>query len=249
VGEGIRFRSDIGVEVVAENTCGSDRTIACAAWAEHPDRLAPGRSDTPPGWRKVGEACMRFKHNSPFEQGQMCVYAEMPGVAWWQLTRQRFMSLDTEDFSFNLESGRYKHLDPEFYLPPPERPCREPDGFRPMRPELAPDANAQQATRFSLRKVSEYAWEHYESLIEHGVAREVARTVLPNWALYCDGWVTGKVLTWLQFFSKRNRTPDTTTPTFPQWEIEEFCRKCEVLFKERWPATYLAFVENGREAP
>lgn len=245
----IKFRSDIGVELIPDNCCGSDRIIAAAAWAEHPSKLSASRDDTPSGHARVINSCVKLGHNSPTEQGQMCVYAEMPGVAWWQLTRQRFMSLDTEDFSFDLESGRYKRLEPEFYVPPEDRPTREPDGFKAMRPELLSDVNTQQAVHYAVRVVSHHAWEHYSELLAAGVAREVARCVLPNWALYCDGWVTGKVLTWLQFFSKRNRTPDTAVPTFPAWEIEEFCRKCEALFAARWPETYRSFIANGRKAP
>lgn len=238
----IKFRSDIMVSINEEATVGTDAGMVRAARA-----IPPGSQiDNAP--RTLG-ACLSLKHNTPFEHGLMSVYAEAPGVVWWQLTRQRFMSLDSEDFAFNLESGRYKVLEPEFYLPPECRPCREPAGFKPMHPHLDNDALSHSCAVNNLDFVARRSWEHYETMTGMGVAREVARLVLPNWALYCDGYVTAKPLTWLQFFSKRNRTPDTATPTFPQWEIEEFARKCEELFAARWPVTHAAFVQNGRVAP
>lgn len=243
----IQYRSDIVVSPAQH--CGTDRDIAFAAWAIPPvSRRGPhAKDDSPEGCARVLRACMKGRHNTPFEHGLLSVYVEAPGVVWWQLTRQRFMSLDSEDFSFNLESGRYKVLEPEFYVPSPERPVAEPDGFKPMRPALAPGDVSR--VEFDLRRVCRDAWATYESLIEDGYAREVARLVLPNWALYCDGYVTAKPLTWLQFFSKRRRTGDTAVPTFPQWEIEQFATACEALFAERWPITYSLFVEFGRVAP
>lgn len=242
----VKFRSDISTRPVEKNCTGSDRIVACAAWAEHPDSLGAGREDTPGGWRRTIRSCMRLKHTSPFDQGLLSVYLEAPGVVWWQLTRQRFMSLDAEDFSFNLESGRYKVLDPEFYLPPEGRPCLEPDGFKPMRPALGDDRAAWVKLTHNLRSECLSGWARYTCMVEGGVAREAARLVLPNWALYCDGYVTAKPLTWLQFFSKRNRTAETSVPTFPQWEIEQAARQMESLFAEMWPITHAAFNEFGR---
>ena len=238
----IKFRSDIRVLLVPDVCCGSDKAMARAARVALPD--APVES---PG-RTIG-ACVSLKHNTPLEHGLMSVYIEAPGVVWWQLTRQRFMSLDSEDFAFNIESGRYRHLEPEFYVPPRERPLVEPDGFKPMKPRF--DSDDETWARFVdyHRHNCLCCWENYRNQIDYGVAREVARLMLPNWSLYCDGYCTAKPLTWLQFFSKRNRTTDTATPTFPQYEIEEFARKCEHEFRKLFPMTHLAFCENGRVAP
>lgn len=236
------FRDDVRVVLNEEATVGGDAAVVRAARAVPPGAAVEHQA------RTLG-SLLPLRHNSPLEHGLMGVYAELPGVVWWQLTRQRFMSLDSEDFSFNLESGRYKHLEPEFYVPPPERPLVEPDGFRPMRPGLDADADVWAGFADRHRRHCLACWEAYRGEIGRGVAREVARLVLPNWAVYCDGYVTAKPLTWLQFFSKRRRTADTGVPTFPQWEIERFAAACERLFAGRWPLTHAAFVANGRVAP
>jgi thymidylate synthase (FAD) len=241
----IRYRSDCSVKLAQH--VGTDADFAWAAWAKFP--ASDDSRHTPDGWRRVIRTCIRKKHNTPLEHGLMSVYVEAPGVVWWQLTRQRFMSLDSEDFSFNMESGRYRHLDPEFYLPPVGRPCSEPDGFKPMVPQLTDSEVHHELASKSIEYQARDSWTRYASMINYGVAREVARLCLPNWSLYCDGYVTAKPLTWLQFFSKRNRTDDTAIPTFPQYEIESLARQCEDLFAGLWPITHSEFVQNGRQAP
>lgn len=242
----IRFRSDI--HVALDDATGSDSKVARGAWVV--PNTAEDARDTPDGRKPVLRACMTGKHNSPFERGLMEVYVEAPGVVWWQLTRHRFMSLGTEDFSFGIESGRYKKLDLEFYLPPHARPLVEPPGFRPMKPALVADGgDSLLATHAAVREVVRVAAEQYQTLLAGGVAREAARLCLPNWALYCDGIVSARPLTWLNFFSKRRKTADTAVATYPQWEIEQLCEKCESIFSDLWPGVYEEFVRGGRVSP
>jgi thymidylate synthase (FAD) len=250
VGVEIRFRSDFTVDLVADGcTPGRDRFAATSAWAEHPDRVSEGRDDTADGHRRVIRPCVKLGHNVPFEHLRMAVYIEAPGVVWWQLTRHRFMSINTEDFSFSMESGRYKVLEPEFYVPPAERPIWEPDGFKPMRPVLKPGYEWSNGfERESMRNEACDAWARYERRIGSGVAREVARMCLPNWTLYCDGIVSASAWAWLQFFSKRRSAVETKLTTFPQWEIEQVAIKCEERFAELFPVVYDEFVTWGRVA-
>ena len=245
----IRFRSDFTVDLVPDFTVGTDRASVIAAWAENPAAVDPKRDDTPAGHERVIRPCVKYAHNSPFEHGRMAVYVEAPGVVWWQWTRHRFMSMDTEDFSFSLESGRYKVLEPEFYVPPPDRPIWEPEGFKPMRPVLRHgDEWHDQFERQSMMAQAQDEWARYTRRIDSGVAREVARLYLPNWCLYCDGIVSASCWSWMQFFSKRRAAAETQLTTFPQWEIEQVATRCEGLFAERWPIAYREFVANGRVA-
>lgn len=240
-----RFRSDI--KVVLGTHCGSDSYTSRAAWVVPPDK--DDKRDDRVGQERLINSCLPVHHNTPFEHGLMSVYLEAPGVLWWQLTRQRFMSLDSEDFSFSLESGRYRVLEPEFYIPPPHRPIREPDGFKAMKPELKTDETLYFWSVQYRKNVALESWKVYQQAIELGIARESARDLLPNWMLYCDGYCSAKPLTWLQFFQKRNKAPETTVATYPQWEIQEFCRQCEVFFQQLYPVMYESFVKNGRIAP
>lgn len=241
------FRSDIRV-LFDDASAKGDRGIAHRAWACEPSMPGPDRRDDPDGWRRVIRAMVKGRHGTPFEGGYLSVYVEAPVVVWWEWTRHRFMSLGCPDLGFNLESGRYKVLDGQFYVPPEGRPCREPDGFRPMRPALADDADALRQARSGLESAARSAWNVYSILTRDGVSREVARLAL-GFNLYYAGYVSANPRTWMQFFSLRRNDPAAAVATYPQWEIEQADVQCERLFGEMWPITYDEFNRNGRVAP
>lgn len=228
------FRSDLTVEYVDHS--GGDRRIARAAWCLPPSKEDP--RDNEVGWRRVIKSMLAGKHSGPFEHGELAVYVEAPAVVWWQLTRHRFMSQEVDDLSFNLESGRYKVLDGVFYRPPPDRPCLEPDGFRPMRPVLEADEHATEYAWEGIEVASWEAWSQYLSMTNRGVSREVARLVLP-FSVYYAGQISAKPWTWLHFFGLRIK--GGTVPSFPQWETEQVARKCAAIFAQRWPITWSLF--------
>ena len=191
--------------------------------------------------------CMKNRHGTPFEQGLMTLYMELPMFVWWELTRHRFMGLEVEDFSFNLESSRYKVLQGQMYLPPRERPMMEPEGFKPMRPQLnhATDGEYEQFIKMS-KLSAQFAWETYDSQVKQGYARELARMNLP-FNIYFSGYVEAKPRTWLTFFSLRCLHTNSRIKSFAQYEIEQVCKQAEAYFEWSWPLTYKAFNECGRD--
>ena len=235
----LRFRSDTIAEYVEH--CGGDQRVAHAAWVLRPGQEDP--RDNVEGWRRVIRSmlCANPPHTSPFEHGDLGIYIEAPAFVWWQLTRHRFMSQEVDDFSLSLESGRYKILEGQFYEPPSERPLLEPSGFKPMRPILASSDNEHhEEVRTTLRHVYEKCWEGYErGLLAGGVAREVARNVLP-FGIYYAGHVSAKPWTWLHFFSLRLKAAGG----FPQWEIARLAGQCGEIFARHWPITWELFCEK-----
>ncbi len=240
------YRSDI--VVLLDESCGSDRAIARRAWVEKPGETSNPERDGADGWRRVLRAMLKGRHGSPFEGGYLSVYVEAPVVVWWEWSRHRFMSMGCPDLGFNLESGRYRLLDGEFYLPPPERPCAEPEGFRPMRPLLVTGTNEHELTTVLLRDAYLASWQRYQQMTVNGVAREVARLAL-GFGLYYAGYISANPRTWLQFFSLRRKDERSSVASYPQWEIEQADLQCETLFARYWPITYELFNELGRHAP
>lgn len=241
-----RFRGDIAVKCVQH--CGGDRVIAEAAWVLDPDEPTPEGSRDGDPWTRVIKAMLKGRHGTPFEHGLLTVYVEAPVVVWWEWTRHRFMSLGCPDLGFNLESGRYKVLDGEFYLPPNERPILEPTDFRPMRPRLVSDDELADEARYSMKAQSFRTWACYQDMIGRGIAREAARLVLP-FNVYYAGYVSANPRTWLSFFSLRRSDPRAAAATFPQWEIQQADEQCEAIFARHWPVTYELFNRGGRVAP
>jgi thymidylate synthase (FAD) len=88
----------------------------------------------------------------------------------------------------------------------------------------------------------------YEEMIRHGVAREVARGVLPV-TIYSSAYVTMNSRALMNFLSLRRNVEGQKFPSYPQREIEMVAEKYEEIFKELMPLTHKAFIENGRVSP
>jgi thymidylate synthase (FAD) len=142
--------------------------------------------------------------------------------------------------SFNEFSMRYAKATDDFYVPEAEdvrTQVGKPGAysFEPVSPELA------EQTREELRAVYDQAYETYQRLVELGVARELARSVMPVGA-YTEFYWTVNARSLMNFVSLR--AAETA-----QREIRRYADACERFLAERMPVTYDAFVAAGRVAP
>ena len=142
--------------------------------------------------------------------------------------------------SFNEWSGRYSQLEPEFYVPEPEdvrTQVGKPGSysFETVDPELAEHTRAAQEAVFA------EAYRTYEDLLERGIAKEIARNVLPV-AIYTQFYWTVNARSLMNFLSLRNAET-------AQREIRRYAAAVEELFATRMPITHAAFVANDRRAP
>jgi len=85
-------------------------------------------------------------------------------------------------------------------------------------------------------------------MLDAGVAREVARIVLPL-TIYSSMYVTMNARSLMNFLSLRTKREGTHFPSFPQREIEMYAEQMEEHFAALMPLTYEAFNTNGRVAP
>ncbi len=107
--------------------------------------------------------------------------------------------------------------------------------FEPVEPDLRDEVQD------AIRAAAEEAFEAYERLLEKGVAKEVARSVLPVGA-YTQFYWTVNARALMNFVSLRNSE-------FAQLEIRRYAEAVESFFAQRMPVTHASFVENGRVAP
>src|SRR5204862_2701909 len=107
--------------------------------------------------------------------------------------------------------------------------------FEQVSPELAEE------TRSELEAAYAQAYDTYTRLVEAGVAREVARAVLPVGA-YTQFYWTVNARSLMNFVSLRNSE-------FAQLEIRRYAEAVEAFFAELMPVTHAAFLENGRVGP
>ena len=92
------------------------------------------------------------------------------------------------------------------------------------------------------------AYASYQRMLDAGVAREVARMVLPV-TIYSSMYVTMNSRSLMNFLSLRTTREGTHFPSFPQREIEMVAEKMEQFWVDLMPMTAASFNANGRVAP
>lgn len=88
----------------------------------------------------------------------------------------------------------------------------------------------------------------YQAMLAEGVAREVARAVLPV-GLFSSMYATCNARSLMHFLSLRTKDERAKVPSFPQREIEMVAEKMEQEWAALMPLTHAAFNEHGRVAP
>jgi thymidylate synthase (FAD) len=176
---------------------------------------------------------MRERHGTPFEHNAFRFHVRCPIFVAREWFRHRVGS-------FNEFSMRYARASDEFYVPEAEdvrTQVGKPGAysFEPVSDELA------EQTRERLQEVYDSAYRTYEELVEAGVAREVARAVLPVGA-YTEFYWTVNARSLMNFVSLRSSET-------AQREIRRYAEACERFLEEQMPVTYAAFVANERTAP
>ncbi|MBL8968868.1 MAG: FAD-dependent thymidylate synthase [Spirochaetaceae bacterium] len=115
---------------------------------------------------------LRNEHTSPFEQVVLTFHIKLPIFVARQWIRHRTARV-------NEISGRYSVMKDDFYLPAPEDVARQSADNKQGRETepLPPEAAA--AVIAKLAAGQKAAYEEYSSLVEEGLARELARIDLP----------------------------------------------------------------------
>jgi len=235
----VKYSSDVQVELVKHSA--SDQDVAFAARVSTQGERSLGYPETDE--KKLSGLIgflMRDRHGSPFEHSVFTFYVKAPIFVWREHMRHRIAS-------YNEESGRYRVLNPEFYIPNNQRKLLQIG--KPGAYVFEEGSTEQMAiTMVNYRHSCEEAYRRYDEMIRHGIAREVARGVLPL-TIYSSAYVTINARSLMNFLSIRRNVEGQRFPSFPQREIEMVAEKYEKVFEELMPLTHAAFVKNGRVAP
>jgi thymidylate synthase (FAD) len=176
---------------------------------------------------------MRDRHGTPFEHNAFRFHIRAPIFVAREWFRHRIGS-------FNEFSMRYAKATDEFYVPALEDVRSQVGKPGAYSFEPVPDEVAETA-RETLEAVYAEAFAAYERLVELGVARELARAVMPVGA-YTEFYWTVNARALMNFVSLR--AAETA-----QREIRRYADACEVFLADEMPVTYEAFVAAGRVAP
>ena len=238
-GPQIEFRSDVTVELVRSSAHDSDVLFAARVSTKGEQSLEDVEADASRSKGLIGYL-MRDRHGSPFEQNSMTFYVHAPIFVFREHMRHRIAS-------YNEESGRYRELRAVFYVPGPERKLVQ-EG-KPGHYQFVDGTPEQHAlVDAETRRVCAEAYAAYQRMLAAGIAREVARIVLPL-TIYSSMYVTFNARSLMNFLSLRTKREDSRFPSFPQREIEMVAEKMEAEWARLMPLTHAAFEANGRVAP
>jgi len=177
---------------------------------------------------------MREKHASPFEHVVFQFYIKCPIFVAREWMRHRWSS-------FNEFSMRYANPEKLEFWTPPDNDWRKQVGkpgaytFEPIKSK-----NLQGVATQDMLRVYELAEHTYNTLVRNGIAREIARAVLPV-GMYTQFYFTVNARSLINFISLRNDEQ-------AQKEIQHFASKIEEIFAEKMPITYNSFMEAGKTA-
>ena len=175
---------------------------------------------------------MRERHGSPFEHGYFRFIVKAPLFVVREHHRHR------AGHSYNEWSGRYSKMEPEFYVPENVRTQVGKPGSYSFEPV---DDDVRENARREIEETATRAFQAYERMLEQGVAKEVARAVLPL-STYTKYYWSCNPRSLMHFCSLRNHQA-------AQYEIRQFAAAAETFLERHMPLTHAAFVDAGRVAP
>jgi thymidylate synthase (FAD) len=235
----IIFRSDMTVELVKASA--SDADVIWAARVSTAGEQSLDEIGEDPA-RSAGliNYLARERHGSPFEHTSMTFFVSAPIFVFREFMRHRIAS-------YNEESGRYRELSPVFYIPDADRKLIQ-IGKAGAYTFVDGTKEQLEITEAAMKEAYTLAYKQYQVMLDAGIAREVARAVLPV-GLYSSMYVTMNARALMNFLSLRTAREGSHFPSYPQREIEMVAEKMEVEFARLMPLTHAAFEKSGRVTP
>jgi thymidylate synthase (FAD) len=175
---------------------------------------------------------VRERHGSPFEHGYFRFLVKAPLFVVREHHRHR------AGHAYNEWSGRYSKMEPEFYVPDFVRTQVGKPGSYTFEPV---DDATRGLVREEIEENARRAYDAYERMLEHGVAKEVARAVLPL-STYTKYYWSCNPRSLMHFCGLRNHES-------AQFEIRQFAAAAESFLQRLMPVTHAAFVANERRSP
>lgn len=196
--------------------------------------------------RKLINFLLKNQHGTPFEHALLKFHVKAPIFVTRQWFRHRLGTFDegggqglleTSGHSINEISYRYTEVKEEFYVPDRLRVPAAQDKQASQNQTLPDEAELLEL----FEATNQLAYERYQRLIEAGVARELARTILPV-ATYTQFYWTCNARSLMNFLKLRANE-------HAQLEIRAYAEAIAAMFKAVMPWTFEAFIKyvwNGK---
>lgn len=165
---------------------------------------------------------MENKHLSPFEHCYFQFHIKCPIFVARQWMRHRIAS-------YNEISARYTEVKDEFYLPTAFRV----QDISNRQGSIESDKLDNAALSKIYEEAIEQSYQAYQKLLKAGVAREMARGILPV-AQYTQFYWTVNLRSLLNFISLR-------ADSHAQYEIRVYANAIKEIVKQKMPWSFAAF--------
>lgn len=169
---------------------------------------------------------MKHEHGTPFEMAVFKFHVKAPIFVARQWFRHRIGS-------YNEISYRYVEVKDEFYVPNELRAQDTKNKQASFSGTFSPEENER--GRVLIEDEHERAYANYQQLLSMGVARELARIILPV-SMYTQFYVAYNARSLMNFVRLR-------IGAGAQYEIKQYARAMEQIFKDKMPWTHSAFEE------
>jgi len=212
------------VDLIKTNA--SDEDVAYAAWVSNFGGAARKRDTSNIG--KLIDFLYSNQHMSPFEHGSFTIFVDTPIFVAREFMRHR-------TFSYNETSGRYKELEPRFYLPRQGRPLIQVGKPGAYTFETGSDNQYAYMTASQVNFFRR-AWTTYQNQLGMGIAKEVSRNVLPL-ATMTQFYATTNPRNLMQFLTLRNDEHALD-------EIRSVAEAMEHILASAMPLTYNVYARE-----
>jgi thymidylate synthase (FAD) len=216
--------------VVLLDAMGNDSSVVAAARVSNGRGPLEALEDVDKDDRLI-KYLMKHKHGTPFEHNLFTFYVKCPIFVAREWQRHRIGS-------YNELSGRYTEFKPEFYIP---EIAREPGTTNKQGSKVIENPAAHKWLSTEINKWSIGAYDEYKAILKYGIAKEMARMILPL-NLYTEFYWSVNARSLMNFLSLR-------TGEDAQWEIRQYAEAIKPMFWDQMPMTFTAWVENGYQAP
>lgn len=176
---------------------------------------------------------MRERHGTPFEHNAFRFHVKCPVFVAREWFRHRIGS-------FNEFSARYSEVPNEMFIPElaeMRKQAGKPGAYQFEQVEMSLAMDAYEI----ILQANNNAYKSYTELLDMGIAKEVARTVLPM-GMFTQFYWTVNARALMNFLSLR-------TDSNAQLDIRKYANAVEILFSLEMPITYKSWIDNGKVCP
>jgi thymidylate synthase (FAD) len=209
------------------DSMGDDSRIVQAARVSYGSGTKTARED-----RGLIRYLFRHFHTTPLEMVVFCFHLKFPIIVSRQHSRHRMSST-------NEYSGRYSVMSDEFYIPNEDR-IQSQHAINKQGSGDALDPKTQKQAVEIIDDLTQFCYKNYQELLDLGVSREVARSVLPV-SNFTEMYWKIDLHNLLNYLYLR-------MDSHAQWEIQQFANAIAEFVKEKCPIAWEAYVDYKQNA-